>query len=127
MLHKMHFKVMMWLDSRDFQKKDRLQEVNDFVIVSDELESEFDRFKERFDSGVYYVPVNDLLFYWHQTANPTAVVHVEFGKEYFLMNQDQLDQFYLWIEHSRDEQTIKSIYEVRGIFFNSMCTLCTIL
>ena len=101
--------------------------MNDFVIVNDELESEFDRFKERLDSGVYYVPVNELLFYWHQTANPTAVVHVEFGKEYFLMDQDKLDQFYLWMERSRDEQTIMSIDEVRVIFFNYLCTLCTIL
>ncbi len=88
-----------------------------------ELESEY----EENIRAVHSVPVNDLLFYWHQIANPRAVVHAEFGKDYFLMSQEQFDQFYFWMERSREKQNIKSIDKVCVNFIYSMRIIFSIL
>lgn len=111
MMHKSNFKVMLWLDCRAFQNKDVLQENNGFILMNPELELEYDKFKETVVTGLYYVPVNDLLCYWHQMDNPRATVHTEFGKEYFLMSQDKLDNFFLWMKRSREEQKLVKIIE----------------
>ena len=82
-LHKCNFKVLIWLDSREFQRKSKLQERNDFI--NDELEIEYDHFKDNVD--MHYVPANDLLHYWQDIqANPSTLV-AEFGKDYFKMTQ----------------------------------------
>ncbi len=108
MLHKYNFKVLLWLDSREFQRKSKLQERHDFIIMNDELEIEYDRFKENMDIDMHFVPANDFLHYWQDfQANPSTLV-AEFGKDYFKMTQEDLDEFYLWMEQSRNEHKLMS-------------------
>ena len=86
-MHMLDFKVMLWLDCREFQKKEKLQENShhDFIVMNADLEKEYDIFKE---SSIcqdlhLYIPANDLLYYWYKIVENTNPVTVtEFGKNY---------------------------------------------
>ena len=83
--------------------------------MSDELEIEYDQFKENVDIDMHFIPANDLLsiHYWQDfQANPSTLV-AEFGKDYFKMTQEDLDEFYLWMEQSRNEHKLMSISKPR--------------
>ena len=64
MLYTVNLNVLLWFDSRDFLQKEKLRQKDDFVIVNDELEKEFEIFRQSIDSNFYYIPANDLLYYW---------------------------------------------------------------
>ena len=57
---------MMWLDSLKYHKK-CFQRRHCFVVMNNELESDFDKFKAEI-KGKYYMEGNDLLYYWMKEA-----------------------------------------------------------
>lgn len=103
MLYTVDFNVLFWLDSRDFLKKEKLQRKDDFVIVNNELEKEFDIFRQSIDRNFYYIPANDLLYYWYDIEQKKSPVTVnQFGKEYFKLTSANLDDFFAWLELTRE-------------------------
>ncbi len=102
MLYTVNFNVLLWLDSRDFFKKEKLRQKEDFVVVNDELEKEFNIFRQSIDSNFYYIPENDLLYYWYEIEKKSPIMVNQFGKKYFKMTAENLDGFFDWIKETRE-------------------------
>ena len=62
-------------------KKEKLRQKDDFVIVNNELEKEFEIFRQSIDSNTYYIPANDLLYYWYEIEKKIPILVNQFGKK----------------------------------------------
>ena len=102
MLYTVNLNVLLWLDSRDFLQKEKLRQKDDFVIVNDELEKEFEIFRQSIDSNFYYIPANDLLYYWYEIEKKSPIMVNRFGKKYLKVTTENLDDFFAWIKETRE-------------------------
>lgn len=117
-MHKFNWKVLLWLDYRDFHSKEKIQENGDFLAMNSDLEREYDEFKKELEehSLLYmYIPANELLYYWHEIAMVTPLTESQYGKEYFKMTQDALDTFHHWMKEIRDRGYVKEQSELHVI------------
>ena len=53
--------------------QEKLRQKDDFVIVNNELEKEFEIFRQSIDSNSYYIPANDLLYYWYEIEKKSPI------------------------------------------------------
>ena len=103
MLHTLDFNMLLWLNSRDFLRKEKLRRKDDFVIVNNELEKEYDIFRQSIDIKFYCIPANDLLYYWYEIEKKSPVMMVnQFGKKYLKLTTEDLGDFFSWIEETRE-------------------------
>ena len=92
---------MIWLESRKFENKDALREVQSFVIIDNLLEEEYDAFRSNISDG-FYIPENDLLHHWYYNIEQEDPHDVhKYGKIYFKMTQKKLDKFYTWLKNTK--------------------------
>ena len=55
-----------------------------------------------FYSDVYFIPECDLLYFWYTLKNMNPKVVEEFGKKYFKVNQEEIDEICYWMDETRE-------------------------
>ena len=99
------FDFMMWIDSRRCDQKEDLKEVDyDFVLMSLELEKDYEAFKMLYLKNDIYLPESEVLhcFYdQYKAENMPDIIH-KFGKSYFRMIQKDVDEFFLWMKQIQE-------------------------
>ena len=99
--------VALWEEFMNNSKKKTLQEIygGDFVIINEELHSQFDEFKKNMVPANHsMVPVMELLeYYWCKVKCAVCMntVHL-YGKLYVKMTAAELDDFCKWIYDTRE-------------------------
>ena len=98
----------MWLDSLKYHKKMLPRETSSLVLMNDELESDFDKFKAEI-KGKYYMEGNDLLYYWMKEAEIGGNSHIEekYGKKYVVLSSGEVDELFVWMRDKRENGGIK--------------------
>ena len=88
---------MMWLDSLKYHKKMPPRETSSLVLI-DDLESDFDKFKAEI-KGKYYTEGDDLLYYWMKEAEIGENSHIEekYGKKYVVLSSGEVDELFVWM------------------------------
>ena len=108
--------VLLWIESRAFDKKPPLREVFDFVIVSSSQHSEFEEFRRRYTHRDYSVlPTYPLLEYWNNVERtqplPTLMLY---GKQHLKVHYTEMDQLCEWVLKTRE----KLVMHIKPIFIN---------
>ena len=97
--------VALWLEWRDFSNKPEVKEAFDFVVVDDDLFTEFKTFKDKYCScNFILLVVNELLNYWneHQRKAP-APIRLLYGKPHIQLLQEDLDELCRWVYSCRSK------------------------
>ena len=79
--------VVLWLDSRAFQKKSSLRDAYGFVILNSELHDEFDKFKKQ-ETLPEYIEYVELLEFWLKMQHSPPLW---FGKQYNTLHNTEMD------------------------------------
>ena len=97
--------VSLWMDYRQFNGDPPLSEVANFVIINNELHSEFDEFKKKeVESHYSYIQLTELLkFYCLSEYNDILQSsRVEkFGNTYLHLHAEQIDKLIDWVARMR--------------------------
>ena len=97
--------VLLWLDSRDFEKKPPLRHALGFVIVNSQQHDDFDRFKKGQTLYDYNLLESiELLELWHSSSgkkSSDAVVN-RFGKQYIKLHITEIDNLCRWVIELRN-------------------------
>lgn len=98
----------MWLDSLKFHQKMVPRETSSFVVMNNDLESDFDKFKAEI-KGKYYIEGNGLLYYWMKEAEIGEKSHVEerYGKKYVVLSSGEVNELYVWMKDNRENGGIR--------------------
>ena len=95
--------VLLWLDFQTFHNNPPLQVVGDFVLVTNELHDEFDKFKmNETQLGISLLPRVKLLEFWVNHTGLLLPTVTKYGKTYFPLNCSQLDDLCSWVRETRE-------------------------
>ena len=102
----MNTHVSLWLHSRSFDKKPSLVQALGFVIVNEDIHTQFDAFVSSMPllfQGCY-LQCGPLLQYWntHMRPIPATVVQL-FGDEYLFLHYADVDTLCEWVFKAREE------------------------
>ncbi|KAL5516139.1 hypothetical protein EMCRGX_G001410 [Ephydatia muelleri] len=98
--------VSLWLHSRSFDKKPSLVQALGFVIVNEDIHTQFDAFVSSMPllSQGCYLQCGPLLQYWntHMRPIPATIVQL-FGDEYLFLYYADVDTLCEWVFKAREE------------------------
>ena len=117
--------VALWLDARAYNNQPPLRQSNGFVLVTPELHSEFDSFREKVTTTEESTfPLVALLDFWNRRrAVPSSVVTM-FGKQYLKLHLSEVDDLCQWVYDARDEGLeldVKMSPAITGKYGSSEC------
>ena len=130
--------VSLWLESRSYDKKPSLVQALGFVIVTEEIQKEFDAFVTSMpllSKGCYF-QCGPLQQYWNMHMRPISASVVSlFADEYLYLHYSEVDDLCEWVLNAREafekhkqsaenpfEHPVESESEEKGIITNCKCS-----
>ena len=91
--------VVLWQSYRAYQKQPPVTDAIDFVIVNNQLHSQFDEFKKtEIEPDISYLEMNHLLqHYCHIKPHLRAFLVTRYGKAYLKLTSSLVDELCSWI------------------------------